>query len=127
MDMGRILCIAQKQRGFMIALVILFAILVTFFLNFAFAKKIQNKTYRFFMDAANVLLALIFVILFVVTGTVQKNMNSFIDYEISQLEKNANEIYPGALDAQMNTAELKDLLEKSRTPPAALTPLRKTS
>ena len=97
----------------MIALVILFAILVTFFLNFAFAKKIQNKTYRFFMDAANVLLALIFVVLFVVTGTVQKNMNSFIDYEISQLEKNANEIYPGALDAQMNTAELKDLLEKS--------------
>ena len=40
-------------------------------------------------------------------------MNSFIDFEIKQLEKNVNEVYPGGLDVQMSTSELKDLLESS--------------
>lgn len=97
----------------MIALVISFAIIITLILNFGFAKKIENKTYRFFMSAANILLGLIFVVLFATISSVKNNMNSFIDYEIRNLEKNANEIYPGVLDIQISTAELKDLLESS--------------
>lgn len=93
--------------------IIFLALLTTIVLNCVFAKKIENKTYRFCMDLLNVALSLAFVILFIAVGTVKKNLNSYIDLGIKQIEKRVDEIYPGALEKQMSTEEIKKLLESS--------------
>lgn len=89
------------------------ALLITILLNNVFAKKVENKTYRIWMSLLNVVLSLSFVILFVIIGTVKKNLNSYIDLGINKLEMQVNEIYPGVLEKQMNTEEVKNILESS--------------
>ncbi|MBO7122605.1 MAG: hypothetical protein J6V90_04920 [Treponema sp.] len=87
------------------------ALLITVLLNSVFAKKIENKTYRIWMNLLNVALSLSFVILIVITGTVKKNLTSYIDLGINKLEMQVDEIYPGVLEKQMNTEEVKNILE----------------
>lgn len=94
-------------------IVIFTALAVALLLNFIFVKKIENKTYKIFMGTLNTILSLVFVMLFVVLGIVKNHLNSFIDAEINRLEREVNEIYPGALSKQMNTQEIKNILEKS--------------
>ncbi len=94
-------------------IVIFTALAVALLLNFIFVKKIENKTYKIFMGTLNTILSLVFVMLFVVLGIVKNHLNSFIDAEINRLEREVNEIYPGALSKQMSTQEIKNILEKS--------------
>ena len=94
-------------------IVIFTALAVALLLNFIFVKKIENKTYKIFMGTLNTILSLVFVMLFVALGIVKNHLNSFIDAEINRLEREVNEIYPGALSKQMNTQEIKNILEKS--------------
>lgn len=94
-------------------IVIFTALAVALLLNFIFVKKIENKTYKIFMGTLNTILSLVFVMLFVALGIVRNHLNSFIDAEINRLEREVNEIYPGALSKQMNTQEIKNILEKS--------------
>ena len=51
--------------------------------------------------------------MFICFGIVKNHLNSFIDSGISQLESRVNEIYPGALEKQMSTEEIKNILEES--------------
>ena len=94
-------------------IVIFTALAVALLLNFIFVKKIENKTYKIFMGTLNTILSLVFVMLFVALGIVKNHLNSFIDAEINRLEREVNEIYPGALSKQMSTQEIKNILEKS--------------
>lgn len=94
-------------------IVIFTELAVALLLNFIFVKKIENKTYKIFMGTLNTILSLVFVMLFVVLGIVKNHLNSFIDAEINRLEREVNEIYPGALSKQMSTQEIKNILEKS--------------
>ena len=52
--------------------------------------------------------SLIVLVLFIASGSdvsfVKKNLDSFLNLQISRLEAKANEIYPGSLDAQMDTS-----------------------
>ena len=97
----------------MTALVISFAVIMTVVSNILFVKKIKNKSNRIFMYMANSFVSLVFVILFCVSGFIRNNLENFIDFGITSLEKKVDEIYPGALEIQMDTTEIKDLLEKS--------------
>lgn len=97
----------------MTIITILFAITVTLLLNIIFVRKIQNKTYKICMGSINFILPLAFIALFISIGIVKNHLNSFIDSGINQLELRVNEIYPGALEKQMSTEEIKDLLEQS--------------
>lgn len=94
-------------------LIIIIALIVPITLHLIIVKKIQNKTYKFCMSSLNFLLSLVFIILFIALGFVKNHLNSYIDIGINQLEQRVNEIYPNALDKQMNTEELKNLLEES--------------
>ena len=94
-------------------IVIFTALAVALLLNFIFVKKIENKTYKIFMGTLNTILSLVFMMLFVALGIVKNHLNSFIDAEINRLEREVNEIYPGALSKQMSTQEIKNILEKS--------------
>lgn len=97
----------------MIFFIILIALTVTLLLNFIFLKKIENKTYKICMGALNIILSLAFVILFTAVGIVKNHLNSFIDSGIKHLEIEVDEIYPGALEKQMSTQEIKNILEES--------------
>ena len=97
----------------MTIITILFAITVTLLLNLIIVRKIQNKTYKICMGSINFILSLAFIALFISIGIVKNHLNSFIDSGINQLELRVNEIYPGALEKQMSTEEIKDLLEQS--------------
>lgn len=97
----------------MTALVISFAVIMTVVSNILFVKKIKNKSNKIFMYMANSFVSLVFVILFCVSGFIRNNLENFIDFGITSLEKKVDEIYPGALEIQMDTTEIKDLLEKS--------------
>lgn len=97
----------------MIFFIIFIALTVTLLLNFIFLKKIENKTYKICMGALNVILSLAFVILFTAVGIVKNHLNSFIDSGIKHLEIEVDEIYPGALEKQMSTQEIKNILEES--------------
>ncbi|MFC2603689.1 MAG: hypothetical protein ACFNX0_07290 [Treponema sp.] len=65
------------------------------------------------MGALNIILSLAFVILFTAVGIVKNHLNSFIDSGIKHLEIEVDEIYPGALEKQMSTQEIKNILEES--------------
>lgn len=93
--------------------IIILTVLLTLFLNLLFFKKIENKTYKICISVVSIVLASVFVILFIVAESVKNNLNSFIDLGINQIEKNINEIYPGTLEKQMNTENIKQLLEES--------------
>ena len=93
--------------------IVFLALLITIVLNCVFAKKIKNKTYMVCMGLLNVAFSLAFVILLVVVGTVKKNLSSYIDLGIKQIEMRVDEICPGALEKQMSTEEVKKLLESS--------------
>lgn len=97
----------------MIFFIIFIALTVTLLLNFIFLKKIENKTYKICMGALNIILSLAFVILFTALGIVKNHLNSFIDSGIKHLEIEVDEIYPGALEKQMSTQEIKNILEES--------------
>ena len=97
----------------MTIITILFAITVTLLLNLIFVRKIQNKTYKICMGSINFILSLAFIALFISIGIVKNHLNSFIDSGINQLELRVNEIYPGALEKQMSTEEIKKILEES--------------
>lgn len=94
-------------------LIIVIALIIPIILHLIFVKKIQNKTYKICMSSINFLLSLVFIILFIALGFVKNHLNSYIDIGINQLEQRVNEIYPNALEKQMNTEELKNLLEES--------------
>lgn len=93
--------------------IIVLVVLLTLLLNILFFKKIGNKTYKICISIVSIVLASVFVILFIAAGTVKNNLNSFIDLGINQIEKNIDEINPGALEKQMNTENIKQLLEES--------------
>ena len=97
----------------MIFFIIFIALTVTLLLNFIFLKKIENKTYKICMGALNIILSLAFVILFTALGIVKNHLNSFIYSGIKHLEIEVDEIYPGALEKQMSTQEIKNILEES--------------
>ena len=97
----------------MTILIIFSATTVTLLLNFLFVRKIGNKLYKFCMGLINFILAIAFITLFIHIGSLKNYLNSFIDFGIAQLESRVNEIYPGALEMQMNTEEIKNLLEES--------------
>ncbi|WP_296665397.1 MULTISPECIES: hypothetical protein [unclassified Treponema] len=65
------------------------------------------------MRVLNVILSFVFIILFISVDIMGKHLNSFIDLGIAQLEKKVDEIYPGTLEKQMSTKEIKKILEKS--------------
>ncbi len=93
--------------------IIVLAVLLTFLLSAFCLKKIENKTHKICILMIDIVLSFVFVILFIVTGTVKNNLNSFIDLGINQLEKNIDEIYPGAFEKQLDTENIKNLLEES--------------
>lgn len=93
--------------------IIVIALIIPIILHLLFVKKIQNKTYKVCMNSINFLLSLVFIILFIALGFVKNHLNSYIDIGINQLEQRVNEVYPNALENQMNTEELKNLLEES--------------
>lgn len=97
----------------MIVLSVIIVFVISILLNFLFVKKLENKTNRICMRVLNVLLSFVFIILFISVEIINRHLNSFIDLGIIQLEKKVDEIYPGALQKQMNTEEIKNLLEKS--------------
>lgn len=97
----------------MIVLSVIIVFVVSILLNFLFAKKLENKTNRICMRVLSVVMSLVFVILFISVEIINRHLNSFIDLGIEQLEKRVDEIYPGALQKQMSTEEIKKLLEKS--------------
>ena len=96
-----------------IVILSIFAILISFLLNFFFVKRIENKTYKYCMGTINVALSLVFIILVIVVGIVKVHLNSFIDMGINELENRVDEIYPGALEKRMKTEEIKKILENS--------------
>ena len=95
--------------------IVLFFVFLTILLSVFVVRKLSNKTYRFCINSVNVLILIIFIGLFSAVGIVKNNLNKFIDTQIGLVERKANEIYPNALDLQMSTAEIKDLLEQSLT------------
>ncbi|MCR5252816.1 MAG: hypothetical protein K6C98_03760 [Treponema sp.] len=97
----------------MTVFIILIALIIPIILHFVLVRKIQNKTYKVCMSTLNFLLSLIFIILLIAIGFVKNHLSSYIDMGISQLEQSVNEIYPNALEKQMSTEELKNLLEES--------------
>lgn len=97
----------------MIVLSIIIIFIISILLNFLFVKKLENKTNRVCMRVLNVILSFVFIILFISVDIMGKHLNSFIDLGIAQLEKKVDEIYPGALEKQMSTKEIKKILEKS--------------
>lgn len=97
----------------MIVLSVIIVFVISILLNFLFVKKLENKTNRICMRVLNVVLSLVFIILFISVEIINRHLNSFIDLGIVQLEKKVDEIYPGALQKQMNTEEIKNLLEKN--------------
>ena len=97
----------------MTVFIILFAIVITLLLNLTFVRKIANKTYKICMGLINYIVSFAFIALFICFGIVKNHLNSFIDSGISQLESRVNEIYPGALEKQMSTEEIKNILEES--------------
>lgn len=94
----------------MIVLSVIIVFFISILLNFLFVKKLENKTNRICMRVLNVLLSLVFIILFISVEIINRHLNSFIDLGIVQLEKKVDEIYPGVLQKQMNTEEIKNLL-----------------
>lgn len=96
-------------------LIILLAAILISLLCFLFVGKLSNKTYKFCINSLNVIVLVVFIGLISAVGIVKNNLNKFIDVQIGLAEKKANEIYPNALDLQMNTAEIKSLLEQSLT------------
>lgn len=97
----------------MIVLSVIIVFVISILLNFLFVKKLENKTNRICMRVLNVFLSLVFIILSISVEIINRHLNSFIDLGIVQLEKKVDEIYPGVLQKQMNTEEIKNLLEKS--------------
>lgn len=91
----------------MIVLSIIIVFVVSILLNFLFVKKLENKTNRICMGVLNVILSFVFITLFIGAEIISKHLNSFIDLGIVQLEKTVDEIYPGALEKQMSTEEIK--------------------
>ena len=65
------------------------------------------------MRVLNVILSFVFIILFISVDIMGKHLNSFIDLGIAQLEKKVDKIYPGTLEKQMSTKEIKKILEES--------------
>ncbi len=97
----------------MTILVILIALIIPIILHFIFVKKIDNKTYRICMTSLNFLLSAFFICLLIAISFVRNHLSSYIDMGITQLEQRVNEIYPNALEKQMDTEEFKILLEES--------------
>ena len=91
----------------MIVLSVIIVFVISVLLNFIFTKKLENKTNRICMRVLNVVLSLVFVLLFIRVEIINRHLG------IEQLEKRVDEIYPGALQKQMDTEEIKNLLEKS--------------
>ncbi len=93
--------------------IILFAIILTLILNLSFVLKIGNKTSIISMVVINIIACLVFMILVVLLGAIKNNLSSVIDEGIQKLENKVNEVYPGALEKQMSTEEIKEVLEES--------------
>ncbi len=93
--------------------IILFAIILTLILNLSLVRKIGNKTSRISMGVINIIACLVFMILVVLLGAIKNNLSSVIDEGIQKLENKVNEVYPGALEKQMSTEEIKEVLEES--------------
>ena len=95
--------------------IIAISLILPIILHLVFVKKIQNKTYRLCMNSINFILSLAFILFFLALGFIKNHLNSYIDLGITQLENNVNEIYPNALEKQMSTEEIKNILEESLT------------
>lgn len=95
--------------------IILLAVIGLIIVNFVYVKKIANKTYKFCIWSLNVMVLFVFSVLITAVGVINDELNGFIDAQIGLVENKANEIYPGALDLQMSTVEVKNLLEQSLT------------
>ncbi|WP_406538022.1 hypothetical protein [Fibrobacter sp.] len=99
----------------MIILAFLLSVAIVFLLHKYFVSKNANFTTRICITGANILLSLIFIGLLIGVGVVQDKSNTFIDEQISNLEIKVNKIYPGILNEQMSTVQVKDMLVKSLT------------
>lgn len=95
----------------MTALFVIIAALGTAVLNLFFAKKISKKEYRPFIKVANVVLAVLLAVLFVVAGGANKRLQVFLGEQISRAEMTINKIYPGAFEKSFSTVEAKAMLK----------------
>ena len=88
-------------------------IAVVILLHVTVVQKNQKLTNRVCITGANIILSLAFVGLLFTINTVLDEANSYIDSQIELLGQKVDEIYPGALEKQMSTTEVKDLLIKA--------------
>lgn len=77
-------------------------IIITIAISFFLVRKIENNTYRLCIFIANIIVLVLFIASGSAVSFVKKNLDSFLNLQISRLEAKANEIYPGSLDAQMD-------------------------
>lgn len=94
---------------------VLAGILATILLNALAIKKISNKTYKICICAANLIILILLVAFACAIKFMEKNLNQILNSQISSLEEKANEIYPDALNLQMDTTEIKQFLDESLT------------
>lgn len=87
--------------------------IITLILNICLVRKIKNRTYRICISSINIAVLAVFIILGTAVGLIKRNLGSFLNMQISAIESKANEIYPGMIDVQMDTNEIKEILENS--------------
>lgn len=78
-------------------------------------KKLSNKTYKIFICAANLAVLILLAVLACAVKIVKRNLDEFLDSQISIVEEKADEIYPGVMNMQMDTAKVKRFLDKALT------------
>jgi len=88
-------------------------IVVIVALHTTVVQKNKSLTNRVCLTGANILISLVFIVLVFIVNTIRDEANGFVDQQISQLEQKVNEIYPDAMNIEMSTVELKEMLVAS--------------
>ncbi|MCQ2097710.1 MAG: hypothetical protein MJY87_07185 [Fibrobacter sp.] len=99
----------------MIILLTILCTVIVVLLHMKVASKNAKTLNRICITSANAILSLIFLVLFSVFYTIRNGANDFIDTQITTLEQKVNEIYPNAMNEQMSTVEIKELLASTLT------------
>ena len=73
-------------------------------------SKNPSQTKRICITGVNILFSIFFVAFIAVISMVRSEADAYIDQHIKNLEQETGKIYPGALDEQMSTVKVKEML-----------------
>jgi len=92
---------------------IVISIFIVILLNQIFASRMKNESYKNYITVINIIVCIVFCIIIFLFSNIKPVLNGCIDLEITKLENKVDEVYPGALSKQLDTSEVKRIINSS--------------